>query len=350
MPNASETAIAPGTPPARACTSTHAHLRGGRAPRATESDSTPRPAVPPGRTGLAGEAGPEACRGHGRRGARGRPALVVESSAADDVAGCGSAWRSSAPEGSPGAGQTHRPPPAGAGSVVNRCGGGWERRGQTRRPPPPDGPTPPGSKESLNPVADTLPAPRLRHRRRYASCRIWKNLRSWRGLSAGRARVLQSTDGQQRPHEYGLLLRDHSTPMASTGRWRPSRGAPPRGGRPGLPPWAAAASFAGRENICDLVREEREPGPWGDLVTRRTGRAAIIPPRSERVENRVGPRSSFRKGGGPSGEPLRHAVPIGREHPRRLNNPGPPVPRRTDWPSRWPPPTPPAPPPLQHER
>ena len=60
---------------------------------------------------------------------------------------------------------------------------------------------------------------------------------------------------------------------------------------------------------------------------------------------KVGPRSSFRKGGGPSGEPLRHAVPIGREHPRRLNNPVPPVPRRTDWPSRWPPPTPPAPPP-----
>ena len=26
--------------------------------------------------------------------------------------------------------QTHRPPPAGAGSVVNRCGGGWERRGR----------------------------------------------------------------------------------------------------------------------------------------------------------------------------------------------------------------------------
>ena len=32
-------------------------------------------------------------------------------------------------------GWTHRPPPAGAGSVVNRCGGGW-RPWQTRRPPP----------------------------------------------------------------------------------------------------------------------------------------------------------------------------------------------------------------------
>ena len=31
--------------------------------------------------------------------------------------------------------QPHRPPPAGGGSVVNRCGGGW-RPWQTRRPPP----------------------------------------------------------------------------------------------------------------------------------------------------------------------------------------------------------------------
>ena len=30
--------------------------------------------------------------------------------------------------------QPHRPPPAGAGSVVNRCGGGWSAPWQTRRP------------------------------------------------------------------------------------------------------------------------------------------------------------------------------------------------------------------------
>ena len=33
-------------------------------------------------------------------------------------------------------GLPHRPPPAGAGSVVNRCGGGWSAPWQTRRPPP----------------------------------------------------------------------------------------------------------------------------------------------------------------------------------------------------------------------
>ena len=200
--------------------------------------------------------------------------------------------------------QTHRPPPAGAGSVVNRCGGGWERRGQTRRPPPPDGPTPPGSKESLNPVADTLPAPRLRHRRRYASCRIWKNLRSWRGLSAGRARVLQSTDGQQRPHEYGLLLRDHSTPMASTAgvgdrlaelRRAADDLAPPGGPRRPVS-LAAKTSATWFERSGSLA-----PGGACHTAYRKS---CYYPTQIGAGGARVGPRSSFRKGGGPSGEPL----------------------------------------------
>ena len=108
------------------------------------------------------------------------------------------------------------------------------------------------------------------------------------------------------------------------------------------PRWAAAASFAGRENICDPVREEREPGPWGSLSHGVPEELLLSHPRSERVEQESGRVPVFARGEGPPGSRFRHAVPIGREHPRRLHNP---VPRRTDWPSRWPPATPPAPPP-----
>ena len=60
----------------------------------------------------------------GLRGWAPRPALrraPLTTSLVADRPGGGT----SAPEASSGAGQTHRPPPAGAGSVVNRCGGGW---------------------------------------------------------------------------------------------------------------------------------------------------------------------------------------------------------------------------------
>ena len=48
--------------------------------------------------------------------------------------------------------QTHRPPPAGAGSVVNRCGGGLERRGRRAVRPGP------GNTPAIDLGADTRQA------------------------------------------------------------------------------------------------------------------------------------------------------------------------------------------------
>ena len=57
---------------------TPASARGRGLKRPAGSRRGSGPSVPRGRAGLAGEAGPEAHRGHCRRGARRRPALVVE--------------------------------------------------------------------------------------------------------------------------------------------------------------------------------------------------------------------------------------------------------------------------------
>ena len=63
------------------------------------------------------------------------------------------------------AGQTHRPPPAGAGSVVNRCGGGWSAvADRAVRPRPATGTSPPlGTRDcitALGPLAALRPSPR----------------------------------------------------------------------------------------------------------------------------------------------------------------------------------------------
>ena len=72
------------------------------------------------------------------------------------VAGLGAARRVRIARATPpfGAGQTRRPPPAGAGSVVNRCGGGWSAVA--------DAPSAPG--ESLASVLATCHPPRRRTR------------------------------------------------------------------------------------------------------------------------------------------------------------------------------------------